>query len=101
MIILIRDSELYITAVYSITEYRPYDAYYRFLREKAESMGIKINSHYYNIMNHKDHHPHLSEEEYRRAEKRWLRYLKRYDIVWFIENRLHGTKKDYSIISKK
>lgn len=101
MIILIRDSELYITAVYSITETRPYDAYYRFLREKAESMGITINSHYNNIMNHEDHHKHLSEDEYKKAEKKWSRVLKKYDIVWFIENKLGGIKEDYGIISKK
>lgn len=52
--------------------------------------NLTINTHWGNAMNHKDHNYHLSEEEYKKAEKEWDKMLKKKNKQWFIKEVLKG-----------
>lgn len=42
----------------------------------ANSMSAVINPHWYNLMDHENHHPHLNEEEYESLSQSWTEELR-------------------------
>lgn len=60
---------------------------------------IVINTHWLNIMNHKDHHPHLSVKEYKQKEKSWKNFLNSKPIEWYIKEHLKGTKLEFKTLN--
>jgi hypothetical protein len=74
--------------------------YLEFLLAQAEEKGITINPAWGNIMNHENHHPHLSAKEYREKEKGWKKFLRKWNIEQFIGNKLKGRKVTYKEIHK-
>ncbi len=71
-----------------------------FICAEAEKREIVCNPHWKNIMNHKDHHPHLTEEEYKQKEKEWKKYLRMWNVDKYIAEILKGTKLNYEEIHK-
>jgi hypothetical protein len=68
------------------------DLYSKFLISESLNQGIIINPHWYNLINHKDHHPNLTVSEYKKQDKYWRRYLKDHSLDWYIEQKLNGVK---------
>lgn len=62
---------------------------------------IVINPHWLNMMNHKDHHPHLSAEEYKQKEKSWEKFLNSRTIEWYIKEKLKGKRLNYKTTNSK
>lgn len=50
----------------------------------AESLGLVINPHWYNLMNRENHHPQMSAVEYTKACKLWNRMLKESSMCNFL-----------------
>ena len=74
--------------------------YLEFLLFQSKNMDITINPVWGNIMNHENHHPHLSTKEYKQKEKEWKKFLRKWDIEYFIEHELNGQKVKYKEIYK-
>jgi hypothetical protein len=74
--------------------------YSSFLLARAGEKKIKINPHWGNIMNHEDHHPHLSAKEYKQKEKEWKKFLRKWNIDYFIEHGFKGQKVNFKEIHK-
>ena len=72
--------------------------YKNWLIQEASLKQLVINPHWMCLMNREDHNTHLSEEEWKKADKDWDRFLKKHNIRWFIDNRLKGKKVDCEII---
>ena len=53
-----------------VKEYRDH------ILEVAKTMSVVVNPHWFNLMNHEDHHPHLSESEYLELSEAWEKTLK-------------------------
>lgn len=62
----------------------PKKEYYNLLAEEAKKLGAVFNPHWYNLMNHKNHHPHLTEEEYADLEVAWEKVLEVNSIFNFL-----------------
>lgn len=63
--------------------------YKNYVKEKANEFKITINLHWLNIMNHENHHPHLTKTEYKKLEKTWNKFLKKNDfLTYVVENKL-------------
>lgn len=74
------------------------ESYNLFMRAKADEMRIVVNEHWLNIMNRKDHHPHLSSEEYKQKEKEWNKILRRWNIKRYINDVLKGYKLEFETL---
>jgi hypothetical protein len=70
-------------------------AYRTFLREKSDELSIVINPHWGNIMNHEDHHKHLSKIEYKSKVKEWNKFIKIWNFDKFIIEHGKGVKVNY------
>jgi hypothetical protein len=66
--------------------------YKKFIRAAADELGVVINDHWLNIMNHENHHTHLSKEEYKAKEKMWRKFLKSRSPYWFLKEHLKATE---------
>lgn len=75
-------------------------SYSNFLAAKAEELDIVINEHWHNIMNRGNHHPHLTEEEYKAKVKQWGKVLRTYNIESYLGNVLRARKIKFKEIYK-
>ena len=72
--------------------------YKTFLLSEAIDLGITINPHWYNMMNHDNHHPLLSKDEYKKKAKAWERFMKFNDFKAYIERERLAVKIKYENI---
>jgi NADH:ubiquinone oxidoreductase subunit len=96
--ILDKTDEYFDTFLHSVWEVDNLDVdneYKRFMLKKASPMGITINPHWLNIMNHKDHHSDLSEKEYKMKSKAWDKVRREWPIDRFLEEVLGGKKMEF------
>lgn len=68
------------------------------LQEAEKHFEIVINPHWLNIMNHKNHHPHLSSADYKSREKAWKKYLNTWPVEKYIEEILEGVQLEYKTL---
>jgi len=52
----------------------------------ADKHNVVINPHWYNVMDHKLHNSHLSEEEFKKIDKKWDKVLKQHSFAFFAAN---------------
>jgi hypothetical protein len=90
----------YVNNVWEVTCVDVEKTYLEFLLAQAEDMGITINPHWGNIMNHENHNSHLTSKEYREKEKEWKSMLRKWNIEYFIEHELKGRKVNFKEIHK-
>jgi len=88
----------YINNVWEVKCDNVEELYKDFLAEKAKELDIVINEHWNNIMNRENHHPHLTEEEYKLKVKAWSKVLRQWNIDKFIGDILRGKKLKYKEI---
>lgn len=88
----------YINNVWDCKQNNVEELYKEFMYKKADAIGIIVNPHWLNMMNHKDHHPQLSTEVYKMREKEWKRILRQWNIDKFIGDVLRGKKLEYKQI---
>lgn len=62
--------------------------------EAAEEMGVSVNRHWLNMMNREDWHPELSEEEYKKLKRKWLKFLKKNHFGSYIEQSGLATEQE-------
>ena len=62
----------------------PREEYVKLLEKEAEKLGAVFNPHWYNLMNHKNHHPHLTEQEYKDLEDAWGKVLEVNSVLNFL-----------------
>ena len=96
--ILDKTDEYFDTFLHSVWEVDNLDVdneYKRFMQKKANPMGITINPHWLDIMNHKDHHSDLSEKEYKMKSKAWDKVRREWPIERFLEEVLGGKKMEF------
>ena len=61
--------------------------YSNFLNNAAREFDITINPHHPTVMmNHINHHPHLTKKEYNKRLKKWNEFVKENNITKFIES---------------
>ena len=61
-------------------------AYSDHILKEADHLSAVINTHWYNLMNREDHHPHLSEEEYQELSDKWSETLKVHSKFAFLKS---------------
>jgi hypothetical protein len=71
------------------------ELYKEFMISKASNLGVVINPHWFNIMNHSDHHSHLKIDEYKILEKKWNKIQYKYTVDKFICDELRGRKLEF------
>lgn len=71
----------------------PKEEYYDLLEEEAKKLGAVFNPHWYNLMSHKIHHPHLTKEEYDDLENVWEKVLEENSVLNFLSR--IGERVDY------
>jgi len=87
-----------INNVWEVNSNNPEQDYKNFMISAAkENFQIEINPHWLNMMNHKDHHPHLSSREYLKLLSLWEKYSKLWTIETYLEKVLHANKVEYLI----
>ncbi len=74
------------------------EQYSIFLSDKAEKLNIKINPHWFNIMNHEDHHNGLSKNEYKKLVIRWDKVLAKWSFDDFVLKKNKGKKIKFKAI---
>jgi hypothetical protein len=89
------DLDTFIHSVWEVDNLDVDNEYKRFMLKKANPMGITINPHWLNIMNHKDHHSDLSEKEYKMKSKAWDKVRGEWPIEKFLEEVLGGNKLEF------
>ena len=52
------------------------EKYAEYMQGIAQDLGAEINSHWLNLMNHENWHPHLSLQEYKNLKKVWKTALR-------------------------
>lgn len=72
------------------------ELYKEFMLEKASTLGVIINPHWFMIMNYFDHHNHLKREEYIKLSKEWNEFKDVYTIDKFISDVLNGKKLEFT-----
>lgn len=72
--------------------------YLDFLLGESDVRGIVINPHWGNIMNHKNHHPSFSAEKYKKEAKSWEKFLKEWNEVRFIKEKLGGKELEFKAL---
>ena len=61
--------------------------YSNLLNNAAREFDITINPHHPTVMmNHINHHPHLTKEEYNKRLKKWNKFVNENNIISFIES---------------
>jgi hypothetical protein len=60
------------------------EKYAEYMQEIAKELGVEINSHWLNLMNHENWHPHLSLQEYKNLKKEWKKVLKSHTFKKFL-----------------
>lgn len=74
--------------------------YKAFMADKAEKLKIVIHPYWLNIMNHRNHHPNLSEAGYIAVEKKWKKILKQWNIDKFISEVLKGKELKFKEVNR-
>ena len=101
MIVITQDHDYESTNIRNVWEVNsnnPEQDYKDFIIRFAQNnFQIEINPHWLNIMNHKDHHPNLSEAEYKEKVNQWGEFLRRWTIENYLEKILHANKIEYLI----
>jgi len=87
--------EGYTDSVWEVGSEDVENKYSRFMQKKASPMGITINPHWLNIMNHEDHHSDLSEKEYKLKSKAWDKIRREWPIERFLEEVLGGKRLEF------
>lgn len=72
------------------------DLYKEFMLEKASTLGVIINPHWFMILNYFDHHSHLKREEFSKLSKEWNEFKDVYTIDKFISDVLNGKKLEFT-----
>lgn len=76
------------------------EQYVRFMKNKADEINVVINGHWLNIMNMVNHHPNLTEREYKSKEIQWDKIRDKWTIDKFIEEKLNGNRLDFNEIHR-
>jgi len=88
--------EKYIKNVWSVKVNNPKALYLDYMIGRSEKeFGIVINPHWLNIMDWQKCNSHLKESEYIDKSKEWKKFLRRFDIDWYIQEILGGVKQVY------
>ena len=62
----------------------PKEEYLNLLKEEVKKLGAVFNPHWYNLMNHTMHHPHLTKEKYEALENAWEKVLEDNSVLNFL-----------------
>lgn len=72
----------------------PYDdcesLYKDFVLDKAVSLGLAINSHWFNIMDYDKFHSHIPPDEFKKLSKEYKKWFKEWSFINFILNACEG-----------
>lgn len=71
------------------------ELYLDFMLSEALSFNLVVNSHYLNVMDFEKLNSHLTLEEFNKKSKEWRKYLRKYNIQWFIKEKLVGVQLEY------
>lgn len=78
-----------------LSEYGDLEERYKaHMSESAEEMGISVNRHWLNMMNKEDWHPELSEVEYLKLKRKWLKFLKKNHFDSYLEQSGLATEQE-------
>ena len=74
------------------------DRYKQFMLNMAKDINVIINPYYYNMMDCKIYHPHLSEEEYLIKQEEWNSLIETWTFSHFICKFKLAEKLDHKYI---
>jgi predicted transcriptional regulator len=86
----------HILNVWEVEQSNVEELYKNFMLEKASSLGVVVNPHWFMIMNYFDHHSHLKRDEYSKLSKEWNKFKDVYTIDKFISDELKGNRLEFT-----
>ncbi len=89
------DDSTSIKAVYDSPIDNAKERYKKFMISESEKQGIVINPHWLMMMNHENHHPTLSKEEYKQKNKTWCKFSKSWTFDKFLTEHCKAVKQPY------
>lgn len=97
MIYITLDSDSYISKCFEHKEKNLKESYKEYMLSEAKTIGIIINEHWFNIMDHNEFMDYLSGEEYKQKAKQWSKFRKKCNFEYYLKEIVKAKEVEFKI----